>query len=116
MGPMTDILFGALAFLALLGWGITNAITSRNNLREANALDMIEKVENRIDDRVTAVVNRFREISAAKRGEQQVKSGQTILDDAELERRERMRQGLSLLDGLPEADDLPPIGQEPIYE
>lgn len=113
---MIELLFGGLAFLALMGWGITNAITARNNLREANALDMIEKVESRIDDRVKEVVNRFREIAAAKRGEQPQPKSPTVLDDAELERRERMRQGLNLIDTLPEDNNITQLWPEPIEE
>lgn len=102
---MTEFLFGALAFLALLGWGITNALNSYaraiGHFREAQALDIEERVNSRIDDRVSAVVNRW---TALKRAKQDLneKPGPTVLDDATEADRERRRQNLSMTDSMPE--------------
>lgn len=58
------LLFGALAFLALLGWGVTLALIVRSlgehDFRNAQALELEERVSNRIDERIGAVANRLR--------------------------------------------------------
>lgn len=69
---MDSLLWGALAFLALLGWGVTNAITARNHARESNALETAMKVDGIITDRATEIVNRF---MALKKREPQSKDG-----------------------------------------
>ena len=112
---MIELLFGALAFLALLGWGVTNAITSRNHLREANALETIMKVRKLMDDDASAVLERYRELSAARRMTDNGKT-QTVLDEDTEARREALRQGLSMTAGMPEMPEGPPLGPEPIEE
>ena len=108
---MAEFLFGALAFLALLGWGVTNALTSRNHFREAQALDMEERVNARIDDRVSTVVNRYREIMAGKKVATEWRQP-TVLTDAEEARREAVRQGLSMTGDMPEmAESAPAPGR-----
>jgi hypothetical protein len=113
---MTEFLFGALAFLALLGWGLTNAITSRNHLREATALETIMKVRKIMDDDALSVLNRYRELLAAK-GIKPDGSSKTVLTDEEEARREAMRQGLSMTQGMPDMEEeLQTLGPEPVVE
>ena len=110
---MTDILWGGIAFLALLGWGIVNALTSRNHLREATALETLMKARRIIDDEVVAAVNRYRELTANKTKQEEGRAP-TVLDDATEALRERLRQGLSLADSMPDDQSLPPLGPMPI--
>ena len=111
---MTELLFGALAFLALLGWGITNAITSRNHLRESTALQTIMQVRKIMDDDALAVLNRYRELLAAKNITASG-NGKTVLTDEEEARREAMRQGLSMTSGMPEMEP-EPLDEIPVEE
>jgi hypothetical protein len=104
MAPVVEFLFGALAFLALLGWGLTNAITARNHLREATALETIMKVRKIMDDDALSVLNRYRELMAAK-GIKPDGSGKTVLTDEEEARREAMRQGLNKIGDQPLSQD-----------
>lgn len=93
---MTEILFGGLAFLALLGWGITNALTARNHFREAQGLEILERVNARIDKSVTEIIERYNQIVAAKKAKAEGIAGKTVLTDEEEARREALRQGLNL--------------------
>ena len=112
---MTDLLFGALAFLALLGWGITNAITARNHIREANALEVDVKIAGVITDRATEIFNRYWAIKnrQAKGGEDAERTT-TVLDDAEEAKREARRQGLIAADPGDEGAEFGTLGDQPI--
>lgn len=110
---MTEFLFGALAFLALLGWGTTNALNSYaralGHFREAQALDIEERVSERIDKRVSEVLARYQSLKRAKQ-EPGEKPGPVVLDDATEAERERRRQNLSMTDSMPGDDDPFDIG------
>lgn len=109
---MTEFLFGALAFLSMLGWGITNALTARNHLREANALDIEERVNSRIDDRVSAVLNRYRALKA--KGTEEGGREKTVLDDETEAQNERRRQKLSMTESMPDDSDLGSLDEQPL--
>jgi hypothetical protein len=118
---VTEFLFGSLAFLALLGWGATNALhayaRAMGHFREAQALEIEERVNARIDDRVSAVINRYQALKRAKQ-EGGEKPGPTVLDDATEAERERRRQNLSMTDTMPGGDgypfDLGPLNEQPL--
>lgn len=88
---MSEFLFGALAFLSLLGWGVTNAITSRNHLREANALDIAMKVDGIITDRATEILNRLQALKKRK-ADASPERGPLPNTDENAEKQERLRQ------------------------
>ena len=97
-------LFGAIAFLAFMGWGVTLALLSRNHFREAQALEIEERVNARIDDRVGAVINRYRALKA--KGTEGGAPEKTVLDDATEAEREKRRQKFMTSD-MPDGDTEP---------
>jgi hypothetical protein len=101
---VTEFLFGALAFLALLGWGITNALTARNHFREAQGLEILERVNARIDKSVTEIIERYNQIMAAKKAKAEGVAGKTVLTDEEEWEREKARQKLNL-NAMPDFDE-----------
>lgn len=108
------ILVSVFAFASCMGWGITLALVSRNQLREANALEMQMKVRKLMDDDASAILERYKALLAAKNAKQDGRQT-TVLTEEEEARREAMRQGLSFVDTMPD-DNIPSLGDLPLSE
>lgn len=115
MTIFVTLLFGALAFLALLGWGVTNALTARNHIREANALEVAAKIDGIITDRATEIFNRYWAIKNRQTtGGEETERTTTVLDDAEEAKREARRQGLVASDPGDDGGGFGSLGDQPI--
>lgn len=61
-------IFAAFLIVALLGWGVTNALNSRTSIIIANAFSVLEKLDARFDARINAIIARIR--NAREEGKQ----------------------------------------------
>lgn len=109
-------ILGLLLVLACMGWGITNAITARNHFRDAQALDLEERVNARLEDRISKAVNPLL-MRLRDRGDMPSdKMPPPILNDAEERARELRRQRINLQEQPgPEESDVtfPHLGEQP---
>lgn len=109
--------FAGLLVLSCLAHGISNALNSRNHLREAQALELEEKVSARIDERLRTALAVYRQ-SLVARGETPPpeKPPAPLLNDEREAQTERRRQRINLIETLPEEDTaqpMPLIGEQP---
>ena len=112
---MGEFIFAGLLVIACIGWGVTNALNARNNLREANALEVLDRISTKVDDKARSVINRYFELRKAKEVGRDP-GDKTVLDDVTEYQREMQRQRLNLLDSQPDdgVADQGFVGEAPI--
>lgn len=119
------IIVSVLAVLSLTGWMLTNLLHSIVNVNNANALNLVVKVNRYVDDNLNAAVSRLRQAVATRQGggtpEERVQHAKTVLDDATEKMREAMRDATQFgLNRVQEGAEGPPDsnlgGEMPVEE
>lgn len=112
---MGEFIFAGLFLVACICLGGLGVLTVRNNLREANALEVLDRISGKVDDKASMVINRWLQLRRDKEAGRDV-SEKIVLDDATEYQREMQRQRLNLLDSQPDdgVADQGFVGEAPI--